>query len=125
MRAYPHAADGWSLSAASDSVGAAFAVGEFGDFGDVVGGDGDYYELGDVVAGLNVLGGVAGVMQAQLDGSAISAIHDAGAVTQNEIPFDSSTGTHKQHAHMTTGYGNTHAGIAHTVRPHRHCQVVG
>ena len=64
MRACPHAAYGWSLSAASDAVGAAFAVWEFADFGDVVGGDGDDDELCDVGSGRNVLFGVAGVMQA-------------------------------------------------------------
>ena len=55
MRAYPHAADGWSLSAASDAVGSALGVVEVWDFGDVVAGDGGYYELCDVVACGDVL----------------------------------------------------------------------
>lgn len=55
MPACPHAAGGWSLSAASDSVGAALGVVEVWDFGDVVGCDGHYYELGDVVACGDVL----------------------------------------------------------------------
>ena len=63
-RAYPHAADEWSPSAASDSVGAAFTVWELGYFADFVGCDGDYYELCDVGPGLDVLCRIAGVMQA-------------------------------------------------------------
>ena len=55
MPACPHAAGGWSLSAASDSVGAALGVVEVWDFGDVVGGDGDGDELCDVVACGDVL----------------------------------------------------------------------
>lgn len=55
---------GGHLVAASDAVGAALGVVEVWHFGDVVGGDGDYYELCDVVAGCDVLGPVASVMQA-------------------------------------------------------------
>ena len=88
MRAYPHAADGWSLSTASDAVGSAFAGWELGYFGDVVGCDGDGDELGDVVSGLNVLGGVAGVMQADFDLAPKSTVNNAGAVAQYEVLFD-------------------------------------
>lgn len=72
---------GGHLVAASDAVGAAFAGREFWYFGDFVGGDGDYYELCDVGSGLNVLCGVAGVMQADFDRASVSVIHDAGAIT--------------------------------------------
>lgn len=71
---------GGHLVAASDAVGAAFAGWELGYFGDFVGGDGDYYELCDVGSGGDVLGGVAGVVQADFDLAAVPAIYDAGAV---------------------------------------------
>lgn len=82
-RACPGAAGGWSLSAASDAVGAALGVVECGYFGDFVGGDGDYYELCDVGSGRNVLFGVAGVVQADFDRAAKTLVHDAGAVTKH------------------------------------------
>ncbi len=115
---------GGHLVAASDAVGAAFAGREFAYFGDFVGGDGDYYELCDVVAGGDVLGLIAGVVQAQLDGSAISAIHDAGAVAQYEVLLDTRRAAHKHHADMATGHGNTNAGVSYPVRANRHCEVV-
>lgn len=124
MRACPHAADGWSLSAASDSVGAALGVVELGYFGDVVGGDGDYYELGDVVTSDDVLGLVAGVVEAQFDGAAIPAVDNAGAVTQHQVPFDSSTGTHKQHPYMAFWYGHMNTGVPYPVGANGHGEVV-
>ena len=72
---------GGHLVAASDAVGAAFAGWELGYFGDFVGCDGDDDELCDVVASGDVLGLVAGIVQADFDGAAIPAIYDAGAVT--------------------------------------------
>lgn len=125
MRAYPHAADGWSLSAASDSVGAALGGAEGGYFGDVVGGDGDYYELCDVVAGCDVLCGVAGVMQADFDGAAIPLINNAGAVAEYEAPFNSGAAAYKQHAYMAFRYGHVNTGVAYAVATHGDCQVVG
>ena len=125
MRACPHAADGWSLSAASDSVGAALGGAEGGYFGDVVGGDGDYYELCDVVAGCDVLGLIASVVQADFDGTGKTLVDNAGAVTEHQVPFDSRAGTHKQHPHMALWYGHMNSRVPHTMRPHGDCQVVG
>ena len=71
------------LVAASDAVGAALGGVEVWYFCPDVENDGDGDELGDVVAGLNVLCRIASVMQADFDGAAISAIYDAGAVTQH------------------------------------------
>lgn len=116
---------GRHLVAASDSVGAALGGAEGGYFGDVVGGDGDYYELCDVVASLNVLGGVSGVMQADFDGAAISAIYDAGAVTEHQVAFDTGGAAHEHHAHMPTGHSNVYASVSYPVGVNRHCQVVG
>lgn len=81
MRACPHAADGWSLSAASDGVDAALGVLEGGYFADVVVVGGGYYELCDVVTGFDSLAGCAGVMQADFDGASETLVNDAGAVT--------------------------------------------
>lgn len=72
---------GGHLVAASDCVDAALGVLEGGYFADVVVVGGGYYELCDVVAGLNVLCGVASVMQAQLDLAAKTLVNNAGAVT--------------------------------------------
>jgi len=116
---------GRHLVAASDCVGAAFGVSEFGDFGDVVGCDGDYYELCDVGSGLNVLCGVAGVMQADFDGTGKTLVNNSGAVTKNEVPFDSSTGTHKQHPYMAFWDGYVNSGVSYAVATYGDCQVVG
>ena len=123
-RAYPHAAGGWSLSAASDSVGAALGGVEVWYFCPDVENDGDYYELCDVVAGLNVLCRIASVMQADFDGAAISAIYDSGAVTEHQMLLNTGGAAYKQHANMTTGHSNMHAGIAYPVGAHGHRQVV-
>lgn len=124
MRAYPHAADGWSLSTASDAVGAAFGVWELGYFGDVVGCDGDGDELGDVVSGLNVLGGVAGVMQADFDLAPKSTVNNAGAVTQHQMPLNPGGAAHKHHAHMVTGYSDMNTGVPYPVGANGHGEVV-
>ena len=122
--AYPHAADGWSLAAASDAVGAALGVFEFGDFGDVVGGDGDGDELGDVVAGGDVLGLVAGVVEADFDGAAIPAIYDAGAVAEHQVFLDTGAAAHEHHADIAAWYGNVNAGVPYPVGTNGHGEVV-
>lgn len=71
---------GRHLVAASDCVDAASGVLEFGYFAGFVWMDGDDDELCDVLAGFDSLACGAGVMQADFDGAAISAIYDAGAV---------------------------------------------
>ena len=123
-RACPHAADGWSLSAASDSVGAAFTVWELAYFGDVVGCDGDYYELGDVVADLNMLGRIAGIMQADFDGAAIPTVDDAGAVTEHQMPLNTGAAAHEHHAHMSTWHSDVYAGVSYPVGAHGYGEVV-
>ena len=124
MRACPHAADGWSLSAASDCVDAAFGVVEVWYFGDVVGGDGDCDELGDVVAGLDVLCGVAGVMQADFDLAPKSTVNNAGAVGEHEVILNPGAAAHKHHAHMPTWHGNVHAGVSYPVGAYGYGEVV-
>ena len=71
------------LVAASYCVDAALGGAEGGYFCPDVEDDGDYYELCDVVAGFDSLAGCAGVVETDFDGAAISAIYDAGAVTQH------------------------------------------
>lgn len=124
-RAYPHAADGWSLSAASDCVDAASGVLEGGYFADVVVVDGDHYELCDVLAGFDALPCFPGVVETDFDCAAKTLVDNAGAVAEHEAPFDSSTGTHKQHPHMAFWYGYMNTCIPHTVTAHGNCQVVG
>lgn len=124
-RACPHAVGGWSLSAASDAVGAAFAVGEFGDFGDVVVVGGDYYELGDVGSGFDSLAGCAGVMQADFDLAAISAIYDSGAVTEHQMLLNTGAAAYEQHAHVAFRYGHMNSRVSYTVTTYGNCEVVG
>lgn len=116
---------GGHLVAASDAFFSALGVVEFADFGDVVGCDGYYYELGDVVAGLNVLGGVAGVVETDFDSAAISAIYDAGAVTKHQMLLNSGAAAHEHHSHMVAGHSNVNAGVSYPVGANRHCEVVG
>ena len=122
--ACPHAAGGWSLAAAPDTCCAALGVVEFADFGDVVGGDGDDDELGDVVAGGDVLGGVAGVVQADFDGAAIAGVDDAGAVTEHQVLLDTGAAAYEHHADVTAGYGNANAGISYPVSTHGNGEVM-
>lgn len=124
-RACPHAADGWSLSAASYCVYAASGVLEGGYFADVVVVGGDYYELCDVVAGFDSLACGAGVMQADFDLAAISAIYDSGAVAEHQVLLDSGAAAYKQHAYMAFWYGHMNSGVAYAVATHGDCQVVG
>ena len=110
---------GRHLVAASDGVDSALGVLEGGDFAYVVvvGGDGDYYELCDVVAGCDVLCGVAGVMQADFDGAAIPLINNAGAVAEYEVLFNARAAAHEQHAYMAFRYGHVNTGVAYAVAP--------
>lgn len=112
------------LVAASYCVDAASGVLESGYFADVVVVGGDYYELRDVVAGLNVLFGVAGVMQADFDLAAKTLVNDAGAVAEYEVPFDSGAAAYKQHSYMAFWYGHMDSRVPHTMRPHGDCEVV-
>lgn len=123
-RACPHAAGGWSLSAASDAIGAALSVVEVWYFGDVVGGDGDYYELCDVVTGGDVLGLVASVMQAQLDFAGETAVDDAGSVTEHQVLLNPGAAAHEHHAHMSTWHGYVHAGVSYPVSTNRNGEVM-
>lgn len=116
---------GRHLVAASDGVDAALGVLEGGYFADVVVVGGDYYELCDVVAGLNVLCGVASVMQADFDGASETLIDDAGAVAEHQVLLDSGAAAYEQHAHMAFRYSHMNPGVSHAVTTHRHCEVVG
>lgn len=113
------------LVAASDGVDAALGVLEGGYFADVVVVGGDYYELRDVVAGLNVLFGVAGVMQADFDGTPETLIDDAGAVAKHQMPLNTGAAAYKQHAYMAFRYGHMNTGVSYAVATYGDCQVVG
>ena len=125
MRACPHAAYEWALVTASDAVDAALGVLEGGYFAGFVWMDGDDDELGDVLAGFDSLACGAGVVKTDFDGTPETLVNNAGAVAEYEVPFDSSTGTHKQHPYMAFWYGHMDSRGPHTMRPYRHCEVVG
>lgn len=116
---------GRHLVAASDSVGVAFAVWEFADFTDFVGGDGDGDELCDVVTGLDVLSAIAGVVEADFYGSGETTVYNAGAVAEYEVLFNARAAAHEQHAYMAFRYGHVNTGVAYAVATHGDCQVVG